>query len=412
MADPFAKSATAGRRKLIIGIASAILAVCAIGYFVASGGKGTVIVQYDTPTGITITLNDQPVEVRKDTDGLHISAYPGQYRLKITRTDYLPFIQDITVSRGSSVTVRPAFALIPKQSGDASSMTVQFVQPTEDGQTILYLGNGGATLYQMDLSTQVPLPITTQNLSGVTDIQWSAQPDVALVLKRDGAYLQEVPTYNFRTQAIRKIAGPEFEAAAWDPLDSSRLAVAYYAPGGESSLIFSDKTGVPGDRKADLTGIEKAKLVWSPDSRYIAVIGRSADQSKNHLWLYGLTDGSFVQLSPDSGAVDASFAPDGSTILYERVGSTLKTIGTDGSDQKEVGLVGHAAQAAWHDSSSFFLPSSADSSLVLHSLGGGNQELAYTFTDPTQVQGMYYFPTGNKLLFFTRSTLYTINVGL
>jgi dipeptidyl aminopeptidase/acylaminoacyl peptidase len=273
----------------------------------------------------------------------------------------------------------------------------------------------------METANKVQIPLTTQPLSNVKDIQWSADTDLALIVQTDGVYLHEIPKFNFATQTIVKIGGTEVNSPVWDPTNPDRLAFIYTPASGEKSLAFSDRRIQTIDRKnIDIDAIPNPRLVWSPDARYLLLIGRATNSSQNDLWVYATADGSLRKVTENGGVLDASFSPSGGIILYETysadpgnpLGSSLNVVRVNGTDRQPLNLAGKVSQAAWKDDSSFFLPEPKQNALILNGLDGSQQALAFSFPDAGAVQGMFYFAQDQTLIFYTSDAIYTAAVAL
>lgn len=401
---------------LIVGVL-ALLFGGGIFYFIHTN-QGQIIVEVDPKDTITISLNGRQVSGSKDSKGTHLSVYAGQYRLKVEKSDYLPFVQDILLNKGQTVTVRPGFAFQPKENKDETT-SIDYVRPSKDQKSLFYLGNGRRTIYRMDISNRLQIPLTDRPLSGVKDIQWSGDPDVAIIPQATGTYLQEIPKYDFERQASIKVGGSEIISPIWDPNDPNRLAFGYTPASGERSMVFTDKTFSQLDRKIpDLGPINNPKLSWSPDSSFVILLSRSSNLNTNNIWVYTTADGSLKQLTQTGSILDAGFSPDSSHILYETQAnastntSTLNVMNVDGSGQKSLNIHGKVAQAAWKDATSFFFPEQSTNALVLYGLDGSRKDMSFSLRDFPSVQGMFYFSASKTLIFYTSQTIYTVNLAI
>jgi hypothetical protein len=250
----------------------------------------------------------------------------------------------------------------------------------------------------------------------VSDVQWSSQPDVALITQNDGVYLREIPTFDYQNQTLVKLGGPEIVSPIWDPLDPERMAFAYYPASGEKSLVFTGKHLSPLDRKADLSALTNPKLTWSADDAYILLLNRSSDLTQNNLWVYTTADGSLKQITTGGKITDASFSPDSDIILYESTATSatasLSLIKPDGSSNKTLNIAGKVARAAWKDNSSFFLPNDDDNSLTLYGTDGTKQRAVFAFPTALKIKGMFYFKASKSLIFYTDDSIYTVGLEL
>jgi hypothetical protein len=251
-------------------------------------------------------------------------------------------------------------------------------------------------------------------LSGITDVQWSSEPDVALITRNDGVYLREIPRYDFLNQTLLKIGGPEVVSPVWDPLDPNRLAFAYFPTTGERSLVIADKRLVTLDRKADISGIPNPKITWSPDREYLLMQGRSSAYSERNLWIYKAADGSITKIG-NTGVANASFSPDSGTLVYEVEDQvtgekSLWAVKPDGSENRALYLKGTVAKVAWRDGSSFFLPGGDSNILEIHKLSGGKDNVPFSFPTTLTIEGMHYLASTKTLIFYTSSSIYTVRM--
>ena len=382
-------------------------------------GGGIALYSYFTDAGILIlepdksfgvTLNGVAAPLTQQSDGVYIRTSPGLYRLTLSKPGFEPFLADLRVSRGQTIKIRPIFAVLPKTT-DLANTTVDYVRPSLDGKYIYYLGNNRQTVYRVEVGTQTQIPITSDLLKDVRDIQWSDQPDLALIVQGDGTYLQEIPRYDFVHQDKVKIGGSEISSPVWDPSDSNRLAFAYHPGTGEHSLVFSDKRLTTLDRKIDISAITDPRLTWSPNSDYILLVDQNTDASKRNLWVYRTVDGSLKQLTSAGNIASASFAPNSGTILYGMGDTTdLHAINVDGSAERDLNIQATVAQAAWKDAVSFYIPDAAHNLLALYHLDAAREVLPFSFPQ-SAVQGMTYFPNNQVLTFYTASSIYLADLA-
>ena len=419
--NPFQKSFDKIRRqRLYLGIGAGIIALLGLIYYFTIASRGAIII-LEPKQDFTVTLNDRPTNLKNNRRGLLIPTYPGLYRLKIEKKNYQPFIQDIRVGRGQTITVRPIFALFGEEQ--ASGNSIDYVRPSLDQKSVFYLGDNRRTIYRLEITNQVQVALTDRPLRNVKDIQWSTDTDVSLIVQSDGIYLQEIPKYDFQSQAVLRVGGTDINSPVWDAGNPERMAFIYTPSSGEKSLVFADKRIQKLERKLtdELRDIIDPKLVWSKDSALIMLIGRSStDSAFNNIWIYTTADGNFKQLTTGGNVLDASFSPNSDIILYESyssdptnpLGSVLSTMKIDGSENNPLNITGKVARAAWRDNSSFYLPETSRNALVLYTLDNKRESIPFTFPSTGPIQGMYYFPENKTLIFYTSNTIYTASLAL
>jgi hypothetical protein len=422
--NPFTKQR---RFTLLRNILVGTLAVAAIfgagwWYFKVYNRSGILIL--DPGDNVTIKLNNRPVKTRKDPRGIFIQTSAGNYQLTISKPSYLPYTQNIRLGRGKIAEIRPAFTILPAAiaRGASATTSIDYVRPSRDEKTVFFLGDNRQRIYRMEIANQVQIRLTERPLQGVSDMQWSAEPDVALVTLPDGVYLHEIPYYDFVTQTLVKIGGRDVLSPVWDPTNSQRLAFGYYPASGEKSLAFADKYLQKIDRKADISGIPNPKIVWSPDASALLILGRSEDRSRNNIWLYTTGTGALTQLTKDGGITNATFGPNSDIILLEQVdsgsdnplASTLSYMPVDGSEIIPLRISGKVDKAAWRDSRSFYLPDSTSNTLTLNTVERKPdiKRIPFNFSDTVHIQGMFYYPSSKTLIFYTTDAIYTLNLAL
>jgi len=135
--------------------------------------------------------------------------------------------------------------------------------------------------------------------------------------------------------------GPSDDRATWSP-DGTAVAYESIQPDATSNLMVMSADGGRVVRLVDhLTNF--GNIVWSADSRRVAVSGRIAGTVDDHLYLaWADGSGTTVLGGPDVTGQDPSFSPDGTEIAFKRVfpclcrADALWLIGVDGSNLREL----------------------------------------------------------------------------
>lgn len=407
MTDPFAQKKQR-QQFLIIGGALGLVVILAVGFFLYTRSQQTGIIIVDGDANLTITLNGRAAATEKISSGYHIPLYAGQYRLRIEKPGFAAFQQDVLTIPGSELTVRPVFPILPT-SQSAAGATINYVRLSPDQKIVYYLGDSRQRLYRYNVDSQVTIPLTDRALSGVQDVQWSSDPNIALITQSDGIYLHEIPRFDFENQLYTKVAGPEVVSPVWDPNDTTRIAAALITAGGERSLVLANKQFTTIRRLASLGNLPQPKIIWSPNSDYILLFGRSSVPTQNNAWLYKLADGSLIQITTNGGITDASFTPDSSGIALESTGLQLYSI----ADAKlnTLQAKGPLSHIAWRDSQSFYRANPDNHSLTLQSLDGSSMQIPIDLPNIEPIQGMFSFSDGQKIIFFSATAVYTVGVG-
>lgn len=429
--SPFAKPKKSGKnpfsaskRRIIIlnvvlySVVFAGLFGAAYWYLYKYSRSGILII--DPQESIEIRLNNKQVKTTKHEKGLFIQAQPGQYILSINKKSYSTFKQNIRLGRGKIAEIRPTFTLSPlfANQNDSISNSIDYVRASYDEKALYFLGNNRTTLYRMEIANLSQIPLTIAPLSGVVDVQWSQEPNVALIQQDSGIYLQELPSYDLVEQNLVKIGGTDIISPVFDPNNSRRLAFAYFPNSGERSLVFSDLTIKTIERKTELPDMVNPRIKWSKDSKYILIFDRSNDLSKNNLWVYNTSTGNFKQYTEEGNIMDAMFNPDGSQILTQKFNKTtekmdLFLIDSRAGTLKNLNITGDINKIAWKDDRYFYSPNKDENELILFDTEKKTAKtIPFTFDSNLQINGMLYYPTNQNLIFYTSSAIYTINLSI
>lgn len=409
-AHPFAAKSKRQTSTLItyVLIGLIILGAAIGGYLYLNSLKGTVLIT-DLQPDYEVHINNATHPVKSDRITLTIA--PGTYRVTVKRPNYEAYTQDIVLKKQQKITIRPIFTLADKRSEDKRVASVDYAQVSQDREYIYFLGDNRRFLYRLTIDNQKQDILTSKPLNQVTDIQWSGSPDLALITQRDGVYLHEIPRYDYHTQEVVKIAGTDVVSPVWDPTMSSRLAFAYYPPSGEKSLVFSDKRLIQLDRKADLKELPPVKVRWSPDASYVLLIGNSTKSSDNYIWVYTTANGSLRKLSEQNNVFDVAFSPDGKTVLAQvgsGSGAQLTAVSlTDGKGVLTQPIASTLTNVTWIDSEHLFVAEVGKNQIAVMGLDGSVKSLPYQYPTQDQIQGLFYFPNKNNLIYYTKNGIYT-----
>ena len=415
--NPFAKSRRVVAVRGIV-IWSIVVLLITGGLFLFTRSQQSNILILGSSTDVSVAINGQNVQVTKDPRGIILPIYAGKYHIQITRPDNEQFIADVTVASGTTLAIRPTFTLYPPNSGSGTGKgigSIEYVRSSPDQKELYYLGDNRSRLYRMEIATKSIVPLTELPLSGVTDVEWSTDPNVAIVVQTDGTFLQELPSYDFSTQRLVKVGGTDILSPVWDPTNSNRIAAAYFNSAGEKSLVLTDKHFATLIRKADLSTFTNPKLVWSPDSKYIAVINRSSNAAENNLWIYTLASGDFRAVTSSGSVLNASFSPQSNDLLYETLVGTehqINVLQTATGNVLSTQVTNTTVQeTAWKDDASFYTTGTTDNTLVLHTLAGGSENVSYSGSSGNVLSGIFYFAASQTLVFYTNTTVYTVAMG-
>lgn len=406
--DPFAASRRALRLKTILltsGVTVALLA----GIFLYTRSRQSLLL-VTAPADSAVTLNSASVASTYKNQQFRIRVIAGQYRLQVTRPNYLPYVQDVNIPVGKTVALRPVFTLMPVTSEQAGGEGIAFVRPLPDRNLVFYLGDGGTRLYRVDTTTQTQVAVSERSLARITGVEWPDRADVAIITRADGVYLFEVPKFDFQNQRFERVAGTEIVSPVWDPT-GERVASALFLPNGERSLILSDKRFTSLDRRADLSGFTNPRLTWSPDGRFIAVLNRSSDPAQNNVWILTLASGDFVPVTEGGDVVAVSFSPDEASLLLEKRGQRLVTHQLVDGTQHTLATPGTVQTTAWKDGDTLYLPEPGSNVLIKTTRAGTESRVPYTLPATRALLGLTYFDDPESLIFYTEQAVYTVSVA-
>lgn len=407
--NPFVQKRQQSQLRLII-IAAVVLVIVTVGLILFLRGQRTGILILEKEP-LTIRLNGTQVNPSQQERGYFLKLYAGRYRLQIERSGYLPFTEDIETKPGNILEIKPAFALMPsvRESGIGS---IDFVRPSKDERSVYYLGDYRTRLFRLEVSSQVAVPLTEQDLAGVTDVQWSTDPNLALITQANGVYLHEIPLFDFQNQIYIKVADNDVISPVWDPTNTDRIAAAYAPNSGERSLIVADKRFTKIQRLYFID-IPTPKIAWSADGTKIMLLGRSANRLDQNLWVYTLADGKLIRLTQNGGVQDARFSPDGSKLLagfVDSSGQESRAVINASTGQATV-ISGTTAisRIAWRDNDSFYEPD-PNRGLLLHFLDDKTEFIPVSLPNQESIQTMIYYSNPAKIILATASAVYTVSL--
>jgi hypothetical protein len=228
-----------------------------------------------SPVTAKLTVDNAPLLVSRKGVG-KVTLMPGKHTVKVEAENFLSISQEVSLKRGQKVNLK--YTLKEKPEIISIESSAKFLSIGKDSNEVFYLNSSGTTLYRAGLTlgennkiNSVKNPITGARLSGINQIIWSPNKDLAIFKKNDGAYLFDFKKYDFVNQT-ENLWSKDVGDIAWAP-DNSKIAY-FYAPSGEKSLMFANVANTEKTRVADLTdfSIDDPYLAWSPDSRYLIVI--------------------------------------------------------------------------------------------------------------------------------------------
>lgn len=404
-ADPFAKARRA-RQIRQFGIVGAVFLVAIAGFWWWNRQQVSTLVILDNPGQVAVGINGRQAETIADGNRIIVKLVPGRFRLELQKEGHMPYTGDLTLKPGETLRLRPVFTILP-EGETVGGGTISFVRPVLDQNLLYYVGDSNR-LFRYDLVERLDYAVTERSLTPITGVEWGKDDQVALVTKPDGVYLAEVPTYNFRSQVVRKVATSEMLSPVWDPNRDNRLAAAYFSTNGERRLVLTDRTFSSLDRKADLSQFTKPLLTWSSTSKYLAV--REGATTTSDVWLYELATGSLRQLTTGGGVSAVRFSPDDTYVTVGGTAGELRVLKTSDGSGSSYPTAATVAQAAWYDAETFILPKPGNAGFQLVSIDGSAKDLPVTLSASPLV-GIVYFAAKDTLVFYTDRTVFSVSLN-
>lgn len=312
------------------------------------------------PAEAKLTVDNAPLLVsRKGVGKTNLS--PGTHTIKVEAENYLTLSEEITFKRGQKISLH--YSLKEKPEITTIEAGARMIASGKEADEIFYLNSAGTTLFRAKLSvsednkiTALSTPITSARLSGINQIVWSPNKELAIFKKTDGAYLFDFKKYDFVNQT-ENLWSKDSGDIAWAP-DGSKIAY-FYAPGGEKSLMIANADNSQKTRIANLAdyNIDNPFLAWSPDSQYLIIVPRNRDYGTNKIYTYDTYSGSLKELTDVGNQIQAKFSPDSSKLIYSTyskgTGDTdpyvISLINKDSTEQKSLEIRTNTDNVVWVD---------------------------------------------------------------
>lgn len=342
-----------------------ILVICVVGivtYWLLSRSFLKIDV---VPVSATITVDNAPINLNAQGHGNTIVSL-GKHIIKAEAEGYSGKVVEKTFWPGRFGTIKIELTESPTQTKIADYSS--FLYPGKDANEILYLGNSGRTLFKTKLTLDgdgnpsgSTLAITDAKLSGINEIIWSPERDLALFRKTDGIYLFDFQKYDFINQT-ETLWGRNIGDIAWAP-DNARIA--YYNQ-TDKTIIFTDSGNLSPTRIVNLgyLGIENPLLRWSPDSEWLIVIPRNSNRSQNKIYLLNAYSRSLSEVTDTGNQLDAGFSANSQKIIYTSVTQsqtsaeqfTASIMDRNGDNKRTLGIKAKINDIVWQkDNKNFFV---------------------------------------------------------
>jgi len=339
------------------------------------------------PKNAIVTVDNAPLKV---SNGKASASVPlGKHTIKVEADDHIGFKEEVSLSRGHNYSkkVTLSSAPAPIQIADGAANIAMF------NNQVFYQNTSDKLMYRVEItaSSEVtagqPQAITAKPISA-NKILWSPTAELLFLRSGGSVNLFDFKKYDFLHQA-EQLFSNDVGDIAWAP-DNSRVAYVYMPPGGERTLIFSDKTNQTIYRAADLKAlnIENPYIAFSPDSAWLVIIPRNSNFADNKIYLMNIYTKEIKAAGDAGNQKEAVFSSDSNKIIYSTFSSDpnnpahrdLSVMKLDGSDKKSLGIQAKATDVRyWSDSNKIFLLGSADSSKLklIDLLSGGQSDFYF-----------------------------------
>lgn len=348
--------------KLFAAIGLLILALAA---YLTVFNRASLIIVTDQPD-INIFIDGKtPDRLKQQNQRYILTLNPGRHTVRILSPNTAEFAQTFIVLRGLKKTINPAFNLVSKTSTRTNDISL--LQSGSAENTVVFLGDNGRTFYQYNIKTNQLTKLTNKPLTGILDVAWSPDINLALIKKVDGYFLYDLEHSNLIDQEVIKLSqSNETTMPIWNPIifkqtnpsvsfdqkgigleEAANLKpeeifrqIAYLKFEGENQfLILADQLNQNQEKVANFKNLVNPVLTWSPDSKYIAI------SSDNGLDLFSLQERKTVKLISDRSVSGALFSPDSQRIAF--ASQSLQIIDISGIGWQDLKVETEIKKISW-----------------------------------------------------------------
>ena len=354
------------------------------------------------PPNSTVTVDNAPVNLNAQGKGSKIISL-GKHVIKAEAEGYSGKIVEKRFWPGMTDKIKIELAESPAPTKIADYTA--FLYPGKEANEILYLGNNGRSLYKTKITldgdnnpSAETVPITDSKLSGINQIVWSPDRDLALFRKSDGIYLFDFQKYDFVHQT-ETLWGKNIGDIAWAP-DNARIA--YYNQ-SDKTIIFTDSGNMSPTRVINLgdIGIENPLLRWSPDSEWLVVVPRNGNRSQNKTYLLNAYTRTLTEVTDTGNQLDAGFSPDNQKIIYSTMSQsqtsaeqfTASIMDQNGSNKKALDIKAKINDIVWQKDNKYIyvvLYDPLSDRDALYSYNLGDKTLSASILSTGGIVGAFY----------------------
>jgi len=359
---------------------------------------------YDSTLRVNVTPTDSIIRVNGEilTNNQATKFKPGTYHVAVSRVDYILYEKDIKLGASRSYNISVDLRKIPRLS-EVVEEKLSFSVATEDHESILYLGNSGKTIYQINKilgdQNKELVAITPDVFSNISNIIWSHNRKLAIIKKgATQTLLYDFKRYDLIHQEIYDW-GDDIRDIVWNS-DDTKIIYFKTPQTGEKVLVQANKDNTNQEIIYNFkdTQIKNPKLYWSSDDKKLLVI----DSQLYILDLYTKALRGITQEKPS----EAMFTPDNTGIIYNGP-SGLTYIDLEGNNRRELGVSSDLNKVAWFDNNTLFAAinnGKFDKFYKISISDGAKEEYIY-YSDVSIKASNLIFLSDKKSLFFTSDNI-------
>lgn len=348
---------------LYYGIGLAILVLVWLLFWIFSHSFLTISVK---PINAVVTIDNVPKSLSRGGIGRKVLS-PGTHTVRIESEGYIGIQKDVKFSRLLWKKLNYDLANVPAVTEVATGASMLSATPSRDH--VNYFVADNKAIFRSDFAydseghlVATPKQLTDTKLSGISEIVWSPNEDLALFRKSDGIYLFDFKKYDFISQT-ETLWGQNIGSIAWSP-DNSKIAYYYSPEPSSKTLVYSNILG--NQRETVLNfgdlDINDPLLHWSPDSQWLLVIPRNQDLTTNRIYVFNTYSRTLSSLTDTGYQIDASFNGTSDKIFYmtklsdltKKQTYTISVMDADGNNKRSLDLAASLKRTDWAKNSDFF----------------------------------------------------------